>query len=176
MRGPVARFGHAQRQPRFGGLAVDQKGLAGRDDMAEYSDSALQLAADHTGWQIRSRGNLELVLGTVDHQCNRSAFCIEALDDMGKNILPHTQRVSAVGRGLAEFVQCADPRKIGGLAASQGHDGFVHGESGSATLPPPRVCELDIGSRCSGAKKRNCMRVSVTPRAAHRRLRSSGRG
>ena len=109
MRGPVARFSHAQRQPRFGSLAVDQKWLASRDDMPEYSDSALQFAADDTGWQIRARGNLKLVLRAIDYQCNRSAFCIEALDDMVEDILPHAQRVGAVGRGLAELVQRADP-------------------------------------------------------------------
>src|SRR6202158_2092421 len=142
MRGPVARFGHAQRQPRFGSLAVDQKRLASRDDMPEYSNSALQFAADDTRWQIRACGNLKLVLGTIDYQGNRSAFCVEALDDMVEDILPHAQRGGAMACVLAELVQRADPRKIGGLAASRWHHWSVHGESGSATLPPPRVCGL----------------------------------
>ena len=175
MRGPVARYGHAQRQPRFGSRAVDQKWLASRDDMPEYSNSALQFAADHTGRQIRACGNLKLVLGTIDYQGNRSALCVEALDDMVEDILPHAQRVGAMGRGMAELVQRADPGKIGGPAANQGHHWFVHGESGTAALAPPLVCGLEVGSRCSGAKKRNCVRVSFTLRAAHRRPRSSVR-
>src|ERR1700738_5640872 len=120
MRGPVARFGHPQRQARFCSLAVDQKRLAGRHDMPEYSTSALQLAADDPRWQIRACGNLKLVLGTIDYQGNRSAFCVEALDDMIEDILPHAQRVSAMGRGVAELVQRADPGKIGGPATNRG--------------------------------------------------------
>src|SRR6202790_291503 len=139
MRGPVARFGHPQRQPRFGSLAVDQQRLASRDDMSEYSNAALQFAADDTRWQIRACGNLKLVLGTIDYQGNRSAFCVEALDDMVEDILPHAQRVGAMGGDVAELVQRADPGKICGPAANRGHHGFVHGESGSATLPPPLV-------------------------------------
>jgi hypothetical protein len=37
---------------------------------------------------------------------------------MVEDILPHAQRVGAMGRGLAELVQRADPGKIGGLAAN----------------------------------------------------------
>src|SRR6202521_1231508 len=105
MRGPVARFGHAQRQPRFGSLAVDQKRLARRDDMPEYSNSALQFAADDPRWQIRSCGNLKLVLGTIDYQGNRSAFCVEALDDMVEDIIGLAQRLDGMGRGVVVLVQ-----------------------------------------------------------------------
>src|ERR1700682_3491748 len=121
MRGPVARFGHAQRQPRFGSLAVDKRRLASRDDMPEYSNSALQFAADDTRWQIRACGNLKLVLGTIDYQGNRSAFCVEALDDMVEDILSHAQRVGAMGRGGGGLVQRANPGEIGGPAANGGH-------------------------------------------------------
>ena len=97
----IPSFMHPQRQPGLGDIAVDQQGLAGRHDVAEYAGAAREAAANHAGRQIDARGDFEQVFSPLDTECNRSALCIEPGDDVLEDVLLHLQRRRAAGGGLA---------------------------------------------------------------------------